>query len=662
MNRDSSRPPKDRVRELEREIRRHRRLYYNETPEISDDEFDALEDELRELDPESPVLREVGAPSSLAGLPTKEHRIPMGSLDKITTDRLEFWAEKAGPLFLVQEKLDGISMELEYEEGHLVDAITRGDGLVGEVVTHNALMFRNVKQRLDADFTGSVRGEVTVRLSDFEAHFVGKDFANPRNTVSGTVRKKHGDRSLNRFFEIQFYDVVTAGARFTTEREKMEYLRDTLGLGLAVSYFDCDLDAVRGIYESYQGTKGKPGRRFRLDYEIDGLVLRSDSLAKQEELGSRGNRPRFAVAYKFPSEGKQTVLKAVDWSVGLSARVTPIARLEPVSIAGVTVSNASLHNVDYVKALDLRLGDVVLVERKGDVIPKVMRVVEARGGEAPGIPDACPLCETALEFTGKHLVCPNPRCPGKAYGDIFKWIQAMDIDSLGEKWVRIFIEKGLIEDPADLYSLREEDLTPLERMGETLAKKLVTNIQETRRPVLDRFIAALNIPEFSAQRAQMLIDAGYDRLEKIQEASAEELAGVKGFGEILAEKVVEGLRARRGRIDRLLAAGIEVQPGEQSRPGGGALEGLSFCFTGAIRREDPSTGKPYTRKTLEKMVEDLGGRSASGVSAGLSYLVMANPDSRSSKAEKARKLGTEILPEQAFFEMLEKAGAMTKDE
>ena len=652
---------KGRVAALEAEIRRHRQLYYNETPEISDDEFDALEQELRELDPDSPVLREVGvAPGgadarSAAGLPTKKHRIPMGSLDKITVDRLDFWSGKSGPRFLVQEKLDGISMEFEYKKGKLIDAITRGDGFAGEVVTHNAVSFKNVSKKLDASFTGSVRGEVIVRLSDFEKHFVGKDFANPRNTVSGTVRKKHGDRSLNRFFEIQFYDVVTDDRDFTTEREKMEYLRDVLGLPLAVSHFDCDVDAVRAIYDRYQGTDGKPGLRFELDYEIDGLVLRTDSLARQRELGSRANRPRFAVAYKFPSEGKETVLEAVDWSLGLTARVTPVARLKPVVIAGVTVSNASLHNVDYVKAMELHLGDVVLVERKGDVIPKVMRVVEKRGTKAPRIPAACPTCEAELEFTGKHLICPNPDCPGKEYGDIFKWIREMEIDSLGEKWVRILIEQGLLEDPADLYSLQVEDLLPLERMGETLATKFVTNIQETRRPGLDRFIAALNIPEFSGQRAQMLIDAGYDSLERLQQATVDELAAVKGFGEILAERAVAGLSARRERIERLFAAGIEVREPERREVGTQPFEGLKFCFTGAVRREHEATGKPFTRKALQAVVEQLGGKAASGVSADLDYLVMANPDSKSSKANKARKLGTEILGEDAFFEMVEKA-------
>ena len=654
MTQKGSESSGDRVRELEEAVSRHRQLYYNETPEISDDEFDALEGELRRLAPESAVLRDVGARSA-AGLPTKKHKIPMGSLDKVAEDRLDFWAEKSGPVFLVQEKLDGISMELEYEGGRLIDAITRGDGFEGEVVTHNAILFKNVKRRLSTSFTGSVRGEVIVRLSEFEKHFVGRDFANPRNTVSGTVRKKHGDRSLNRHFEIQFYDVVTEDQPFTTEREKMEYLRDELGLALAVSHFDCGMDAVREIYARYQGTEGKPGRRFRLDYEIDGLVLRADSLAKQEELGSRGNRPRFAAAYKFPSEGKQTVLEAVDWSLGLTARVTPVARLKPVGIAGVTVSNASLHNADYVKALDLRLGDVVLVERKGDVIPKVMRVVETRGGKRPEVPETCPTCNIALDFVGKHLLCPNPECPGKAYGDIFKWIQAMEIDSLGEKWVRILIGNGLVEDPADLYSLEESDLTPLERMGETLARKFVTNIQETRRPALHRFIAALNIPEFSGQRAQMLIDAGYDELETIQGANVEELAEVKGFGSILAEKVVEGIKERRERIDRLVAAGIEVQKGERHEVSSGAFQGLSFCFTGAIRREDPSSGKPYQRSLLQSMVEELGGKAAGSVSAGLSYLVMANPDSTSSKAKKARKLGTKILSEDGFFDLVEKA-------
>lgn len=653
---------RERVEWLESEVRRHRDLYYAGRPELSDAEFDALEDELRALHSSSGVLEEVGAaPQSTAslsgaGLPTKAHQIPMGSLDKVTEDRLDFWVEKTGKSFLVQEKLDGISLELEYDGGRLVDAITRGNGFVGEVITHNAVSFRNVRKALNRPFTGSVRGEVILRLSDFEEHFVGKDFSNPRNTVSGTSRKKHGDRSLNRYFEMQFYDVVTEDEQFATEREKMDYLRDQLGFTLAQSYFDCDADAIRRLYDEYQGVAGNPGRRFDLDYEIDGLVVRVDDLATQRELGSVQNRPRFAMAYKFPSEGRTTTLRALDWSVGLSARVTPVARLEPVEIAGVTVSNASLHNADYVVSLDLKLGDLVLVERKGDVIPKVMRVVESHGKQRPQIPKKCPECSAGLEFSGKHLHCPNADCPAKAYGDIYRWIQELEIDSLGEKWVTLLIENELVTDPADLYSLTIDDLLPLERMGETLATKFVGNIQETRRPTLDRFIAGLNIPEFSRQRAQMLVDAGFDDLEKMTVATVADFAAVKGFAEVLAEKAVTGLKNRRDRINRLLKVGVEVEKPEP-RPDQeeGELSGLTFCFTGAIRKKNSETGKAYTRKQMQQLVIDRGGKTLNGVSAGLSYLVMANPESTSTKVQKARKLGTKILSEDDFFELLQDA-------
>lgn len=322
-----------RIRELEASIRRHRELYYNATPEISDVEFDGLEDELRDLDPSNEVLTEVGAAPgastkggargfSAAGLPLKVHKIPMGSLEKIAEDRLEAWAEKAGPTFLVQEKLDGISMELEFEKGRLVDAITRGDGRIGEVVTHNAVHFRNTPTAFKDGFSGSLRGEVILRKSVFEEHFVGADFANPRNTVSGLVRKKHGDRSLARHLELRFYDVVAEGRDFETERRKIEYLRDRLGVEIAVSHFDKTIDEVREIYRSYQGEVENPGLRFTIDYEIDGLVVRSDSIVRQEQLGFLRGRPRFAFAYKFPSAGEATVLRSVDWSLGLGSAVT----------------------------------------------------------------------------------------------------------------------------------------------------------------------------------------------------------------------------------------------------------------------------------------------------------------------------------------------------
>jgi len=649
-----SKRKQDRVRELERAIRRHRELYYNETPEISDAEFDALEVELRGLAPHSEVLSEVGfgVDLSIAGLPTKAHQIPMGSLEKIPEERLDAWAEKTGPLFLVQEKLDGISMEIEYVKGRIADAITRGDGLVGEVVTHNAIHFKHVKRELETPFTGSVRGEVILRKSVFEEYFVGADFANPRNTVSGTVRKKHGDLSLNRHLEMRFYDVIAEGRDFETEHEKMDFLQKDLCLELAVTYRDRDIESVRSIYHEYQGTDGKPGTRFKLDYEIDGLVVRADSIAKQKELGSVRNRPRFATAYKFPSVGQETVLRNVEWSLGIGSRVTPVARLEPVQVGGVTVSNATLHNADYLASLGLRMGDRVLVERKGDVIPQVVRVVESKGGRKPAPPRACPTCASQLEVSGKHLRCPNPDCPGKSYGDLMRWIREMDIDSLGEKWVGILTEKGILVDPVDLYTLEPEDLVPLERMGETLARKVVRNIQESSRPPLDLFVAALNIPEFSRQRAQLLIESGYDTLKKLQKATVEDLAAVKGFGEILAEKAVGGLEARHDIIERLLGVGIRIQKPPKQPERTGPLAGKTFCFTGAIQQVDPESGKTFTRTRMEALVKQHGGRPLKAVTAKLDYLVLANPKSKSSKAEKARKLGTRILSEEEFFGMV----------
>ena len=647
----------ERVAWLEAEIARHRDLYYNSRPEISDAEFDAFEDELRKLYPQSQVLRDVGSPTSSVGLANKEHKIPMGSLEKISEDRLEHWFGKTGPLFLVQEKLDGISLEIEYTGGMMGDAITRGDGFVGEVVTHNAVSFQNVERKLPIAFTGSVRGEVILRKSVFEEHFVGRDFANPRNTVSGTVRKKHGDRSLNRFFELFFFDVVQEGENFETERQKMEFLRDQLGLRIATTYFDQDMTGVQAIYDRYQGKEGSAGERFGLDYEIDGLVVRADSVAKQQELGVVANRPRFAMACKFPSEGKPTVLRDVDWSLGIGGRVTPVARLEPVAVSGVKVRNATLHNTDYLEGLGVRVGDEVLVERKGDVIPQVVRVLESRGGPEPSPPSRCPSCSSELERSGKHLTCPSDACPGKSYGDLLRWIGELEIDSVGEKWVQILITQGLVEDPADLYGLTVEDLVPLDRMGETLATKIVGNIQASRSPILDRFIAALNVPEFSRQRAQMLINGGYDTLEKMQAAPAEELVAVKGFAETLAQRVVEGLAQRRGRIDRLLEVGVTVRPGEVVDVIDGPLDGMNFCFTGAIKTIHPETGKAYTRKQMQELVTRAGGRALSDVSAKLDYLVLADVNSKSSKAKKARTLEKKLLSEEEFFAFLaEQAG------
>ena len=646
---------KEQITQLETEIRRHRQLYYNEQPELSDAEFDELIDRLEELAPGSEVLAEVGAatPAGQAGLPTKEHRIPMGSLDKVTEERLELWVEKTGPLYLIQEKYDGISLELEYQEGSLVDAITRGDGFTGEVVTHNAVQFSNISSELPVDFTGSVRGEVILRLSTFEKYFREEGFANPRNTVSGTSRKKHGDRSLNQHFELFFYDVLSVDREFETEKEKMAYLGEELGLPVAVSYFDQTMEGLLEIYKLYEGDEEGEGKRFELDYEIDGLVVRSDSIALQQELGSRQNKPRYAMAYKFPSSGSPTKLLEVDWSLGLGSRITPVARLEPVQIAGVTVSNATLHNVDTIAELDLRIGDTVFVERRGDVIPKVIRVIEAGEGKKPLPPESCPSCSGPLCMDGKFLVCPSDECPGKTYGDILKWINSLEIDSLGEKWVSTLIEAGLLNDPADLYTLSQETLVPLERMGEVLAAKVVQNINESRNPALERFIAALNIPSFSRQRARMLIDEGVLTLAQLLEMPEEEISAVKGFADISAEGIVSGLQKRRELIEKLRKLGVEPLKGEPTEEVDGVLSGKTFCFTGAIQRIDPRREKRFTRKQLEEMVKANGGRVLKDVNSKLDHLVMANPDSKSSKAKKAREMEVNILSEEEFFDLIE---------
>ena len=646
---------KEQLKALEEDIRRHRRLYYNKQPELSDAEFDELIDKLKELDPGSEALAEVGAPIDLdqVGLPTKEHRIPMGSLDKVTEEKLELWVEKAGPLFLIQEKLDGISLELEYQEGRLVDAITRGDGFTGEVVSHNAVHFSNISTELPSPFTGSVRGEVILRLSTFEKHFKEKDFANPRNTVSGTVRKKHGDRSLNKYFELFFYDVLSIGREFESEKEKMGYLSDELGLAVAKSYFDQTMEGLLEIYDLYEGDGEANGKRFELDYEIDGLVVRSDSIALQRELGSRQNRPRYAMAYKFPSSGSATKLLAVDWSLGLGSRLTPVARLEPVQIAGVTVSNATLHNIDAIAELDLRIGDTVFVERRGDVIPKVVRVLEPGGGKNPVPPKTCPSCETLLAMDGKYLVCPSDECPGKTYGDILKWINSLEIDSLGEKWVGTLIEARLLEDPADLYALSSESLVPLERMGDTLAAKIIQNIEETRNPPLERVIAALNITGFSRQRARMLIDEGIVTLEQLLAMTSGEIAAVKGFADISADGIVAGLQKRAELIKKLKRLGVEPRKGEPAEEIDGVLNEKTFCFTGAIKRINPRTEKRFTRKQLQGLVKANGGRSLKDVTSKLDHLVLSNPDSKSSKARKARDLDVDILSEEEFFALLD---------
>lgn len=642
----------DRVAELAELLRKYKDAYYNGQALVSDAAYDALEDELRALEPEHAVLKSVGAPVNevVTEWEKARHAIPMGSLNKAVNEA-EFrqWVARCDQLgaessllpiandLLVTEKLDGLSLAVNYENGKLVEAITRGDGQIGERITPNARRMKGVPARLPEPLTVSIRGEIILKLSDMKIGFPGND-APPRNRAAGT--SKRFDGSGCEHLTVMFYDLEGGDTEHATEKEKYERL---VQLGLIVPPFEVtDLEGALRIHKEYSSKK-----RAELDYEIDGLVVRANDLRAQHLLGELGGRPRAAVAYKFASLAKVSRVIAINWETGPTGRVTPIANVEPVEIGGATVQFVVLHNVSNVERLGIGVGHEVLVSRRNDVIPHLEEVV-VKHGPAAAIPSACATCDAGLGRRGEYLVCTNLQCRAIVEGRIRRWVGTQDILELGDKLIAQLVEAKLVREPADLYRLTIDDIAGLERRGATTAKKVLDNLNAKLPLSLPVFLASLGMDDFALETAKLLVASGYDTLEKVQAATAEELASLKGMGAIKAKSVVTGLAARAEEIQRLLAAGVvPVAPSA-----GGGLAGKTFCFTGTL---------PRPRKEYETLVETHGGTVLSGVTKELHYLVMSDPSSASTKAEKARKYGTQCIDADAFMALVDAASSSAAD-
>ena len=628
-----------RIEELAGRVEHHRAAYYKGTPEISDAAFDAFEDELRALDPTHPVLAKVGSAELVSEWHKARHEIPMGSLNKaVSEEELRAWLTRcdellaqdqvgsiAGDLF-VAEKLDGISIEVIYRDGKMVDAITRGDGEWGERITSNVARMKGVPGRIKDRHSMSVRGEIIVRVSDLKKYFPG--VTSPRNMAAGASKRLDGQGAEH--CTVLFYDVADH-LNFSTEVEKFAFLRS---LGFATPRTEHgSLDDVLALHKRYVDSV-----RSSLDYEIDGLVVYANSLHAQALVGEVNHRPRGAVAFKFASPAKVSTVLDIRWDTGASGRVTPVAIVAPVELAGAVVQRASLHNAANVRALGIGVGDEVLVSRRNDVIPYVEEVVERRGPSSVP-PTHCNVCGSLLSVEGEYLVCRNNTCRAVVAGRIENWIAAVGALEWGDKLIEQLVAAGLVKEPADLYKLTVKDIASLDRRGEKSATKCLEQLKSRLPLTLPVFIAALGMDSFALQTAKLLVAAGFNTFAKMQAASEEQLASISGLGPLKAASIVRGLRSREEEIQRLLDAGIvPVTPQE-----GGVLAGMSFCFTGA---------STLSRPELTRLVESKGGRVLAAVTKELQFLVIADQASTSSKAVKARKLGTKLITEEELMAMI----------
>ena len=661
-----------RIRELREAIRRHEHLYYVlARPEISDREYDALERELRELEQLHPDLVTPDSPTQRVGerpsdeFPTYAHRVPMLSLDNTySEDELREFEERIFRIVGRQEiaytaelKIDGLSMALHYEDGRFVRAVTRGDGVRGDEVTPNARAIRAIPLVLREGKKPpprlEVRGEVYLPRARFErinrerAEADEEPFANPRNAAAGTMKNLDSRVVAGRGLKIFLYSMV--GARETGLRGQWEALERMREWGLPTNPTS---RRCRGLGEVLDFCHEWEGKRQALEYETDGVVVKVDDFSLHEELGVTSKFPRWAIAFKYPAVQAATVVRAIDVQVGRTGKLTPVAILEPVALGGATVGRATLHNEEEVARKDVRVGDTVLIERGGEVIPKVVGVVgekrppDTRAWEPP---ERCPVCGTAaVKAEGEvDRRCPNVSCPAQIEERLkhFARREAMDVEGLGDALVRQLVEKQLVHDFADLYHLRLEDLVPLERMAEKSARNLLEQLERSRTRELRRLLFGLGI-RFVGERAAMLLARHFRSLDALAAAPVEEIDALYEIGPTVARSVHDwfGDDANRRLVGRLKEAGLRTEE-TGGAPASRALQGMQFVLTGTL--------ETMTRDEARAAIEERGGRVTSSVSKKTSVVVFGRD--AGSKLERAKELGVRCVDEEGFRGLL--AGA-----
>lgn len=641
-------------------LKRASSSYYNDSISLmSDAEYDSKKDHLQDLyrtvlipkkkqcakqiAEVEKFFTQIGAPIVPSEWNKVAHIVPMTSLNKVNKEH-EFvrWTHEIGDqYYVIFDKMDGGSIDLVYENGKLVQALTRGDGTEGEDMLINVLKMQNVKKMIPG-FTGNLYGEVVITRDDFETlnSNSNKEYKNPRNTANGLQKALDG---INvELLSILFYNIRGLDS-VQTEEEKLQTI-ESFGLKTCFWKKVTVKEAISIYYEYHKEI------RSTLPYDIDGLVIRANSIKLQEKHGMLGGNPKAHIAWKFPPMQRETILLDIEWSVGNSRRITPVAILKPVDMGGVTVRRCSLHNVSIFKSLKLKKGCTVLVERANDVIPYL---VENRSGGTKEfeIPSVCPACSEPVSVEEKFLICNNDNCSGLEIGNLEKWIKVLNIDSIGPRIIQLLYEKKLVTEPADFYVITTDQVAGLDRMGKRSAEKVINNLKAKMEITLPELIAGLNMLGWGKEIAQTLVDAGYDSIEKMCGARKSNLIQVKGIGYTTADQIVHGLESKADVMKHLFQVGIIIKESQKVVLSSNKLAGKSFCFTGAIQATK-TDGKRYTRDDMHALVLANGGTVATRVSSGLSYLVMVDVSSTSGKAKKARDLGTALLRESEFFEML----------
>ena len=664
--------PADRASELREQLDHHLYRYHVlDDPEISDADYDRLFDELLALEEEHPELRDSSSPTQRVGAPVSDrfqkvqHLEPMGSLEKVTTDEaLAKWGEDVRKrlesdepvAYVLEPKIDGLAINLTYEGGVLVRGATRGDGIQGEDVTVNLRTIPTIPLRMRGDAPPpllEVRGEVYMPLSGFRelnerlAGTKQKVAPNPRNAAAGSLRQKDSSITASRPLAVWVYGVGAAeGLTRESHWETLQALRER---GFRTNPFaerHESLEAVAAACREWET------RRVELDYEIDGIVIKVDSLDQQRRLGALHGRPRWARAFKWAPLTAQTRLNKISIRVGRTGALNPWGQLEPVVVGGVTVSNATLHNEDDINRKDIREGDTVIVQRAGDVIPQVVGPVlpHAKGSKRFRMPARCPLCDAEIVKPEGEVMhrCPNRACPSRGLETLIHWVQAaMDIEGVGEQFVRRLWDEGLLRSMPDLYRLTAEQLMELDGYAEISARNAVESIALSKERPFHRVLFGLNIPKVGWVMAENLA-RHFETVDRLMEATQEELVEVDGIGPDRAELIAEWFEDEENRalIAELRGLGLRFEAGDESKPVEGPLTGNTYVITGSL--------EGFTRDEAGAALEALGAKVTNSVSSKTTAVIAG--ESPGSKLQKAQKAGVEVLDEPGLVKLLRGGG------
>ena len=656
-----------RIKELRKTVEYHAKKYYDEDkPEITDFEYDMMMLELRTLESQYPELitktsltQRVGG-TVKEGFQKVEHEVPLQSLQDVFNfeeieafdERVKKQAEENGiqnPKYVVETKIDGLSAALEYVDGKFVRGATRGNGLVGEDVTENLKTVKTIPQELSEKINITVRGEVFISKKDFEKMNQEREeneeelFANARNAAAGSLRQLDSNITKKRPLDIYIFNVQKIeGKEFNSHFEELEYL-SKLGFNVNPVRIYCD-----NIEEVKKAINKIGEDRESLTFGIDGAVVKVDDLKLREIMGTTSKVPKWAIAYKYPPERKETILKDIVCQVGRTGVITPMAILEPVKVAGSTISKTTLHNEDFIKEKGLKIGDTVIIQKAGDVIPEIVEaVISKRTGEEKDfeMPRICPVCGAeAIREEGEAAVrCTGIECPAKLYRNLVHFVsrEAMNIDGLGESIIGILLEKKMIANIADIYDLKFEDIASLKKNGKKFAQNLINSINASKQNDLYRLITALGIRHVGAKAAKILAKR-YENMDNLSEATIESLSQVEEIGPIVANSIREFFEQEQTKdlLKRLKEAGINMnrlkEEDEDDR-----FAGKTFVLTGSLEK--------YSREEASNLIEKFGGKTSSSVSKKTSYL-LAGEDA-GSKLTKAQSLGVQIISEEEFEKM-----------